>query len=100
MLRGNEVSTMCAHEGVVAFRPAHTVSGRETIMLGRVQVGEISPSVDPRSRFPFCFRLELPDASSRAWQPARDVADARRQVVGKINDWLNAAGLVPVGGVS
>lgn len=90
---------MEAHDGIVAFRPAQTVSGRETIMLGRVQVGEISPSVDPRSRFPFCFRLELPDASSRAWQPARDVADARRQVVGKINDWLNAAGLVPAGGV-
>lgn len=91
---------MEAHDGVVEFRPAQTTIGRETIMLGRVQVGEISPSVDPRSRFPVCFRLELPDASSRAWQPARDVADARRQVVGKINDWLNAAGLVPAGGVS
>lgn len=90
---------MEAHDGVVEFRPAQIASGRETIMLGRVQVGEISPSVDPRSRFPVCFRLELPDASSRAWQPARDVADARRQVVGKINDWLNAAGLVPAGGV-
>lgn len=84
------------HDGVVGFRPAQTSIGRETIMLGRVQVGEISPSVDPRSRFPFCFRLELPDASSRAWQPARDVADARRQVVGKINDWLDAAGVAPI----
>lgn len=90
---------MCAHEGVVAFRPNQVYVGREMIMLGRVQIGEISPTLDPRSRFPFCFRLELPDASSRAWQPARDVADARRQVVGKINDWLNAAGLVPAGGV-
>ncbi|MBN9007264.1 MAG: hypothetical protein J0H40_17840 [Rhizobiales bacterium] len=88
---------METHEGVVEFRSAQTTSGREMIMLGRVQVGEISPSVDPRSRFPICFRLELPDASSRAWQPARDVADARRQVVGKINDWMIAAGLRPNG---
>jgi hypothetical protein len=35
-------------------------------MLGRVQVGEISPSMDPRSRIPMCFRLYLPGTSSRA----------------------------------
>jgi hypothetical protein len=60
-------------------------------MLGRVPVGEIGPTHGPRARFPICFRLDLPGVSSRAWQPARDAADARRQAVGKINDWLNAA---------
>lgn len=90
--------TVETHEGVVAFRPLTT--GREQIVLGRVQVGEISPTMDPRSRHPVCFRLELPDASSRAWQPARDVADARRQAVGKINDWMIAAGLRPMGRVA
>lgn len=88
---------MESHEGVVEFRPTQMTAGCEMIMLGRVQVGEISPTMDPRSRYLICFRLELPDASSRAWQPARDVADARRQVVGKINDWMIAAGLRPTG---
>lgn len=83
------------HEGVVAFRPQ--ISGREHIVLGRVQVGEISPSMSPHSRFPICFRLELPDSSSRAWQPARDIPDARRQAIEKINDWMIAAGLRPCG---
>ncbi len=87
--------TIETHEGVVAFRPL--TPGREQIVLGRVQVGEISPTMDPRSRHPVCFRLELPDASSRAWQPARDLSDARRQAVEKINDWMIAAGLRPTG---
>jgi hypothetical protein len=46
------------HDGVVAFEPLSP--GRESIMLGRVQVGEISPSTDPRSRVPMCFHLDLP----------------------------------------
>jgi hypothetical protein len=29
--------------------------------------------------------------------PARDIADAQRQALGKINDWLNAADLRPNG---
>jgi hypothetical protein len=86
------------HEGVVAFRPL--TPGREQIVLGRVQVGEISPSLNPVSRFPVCYRLDLPDNSSRAWQPARDVADARRQDLEKINDWMIAAGVRPVGGAN
>jgi len=86
------------HEGVVAFRPL--TQGRESIVLGRIQVGEISPSNDPRSRFPTCFRLELPDSSSRAWTPASDIADARRKAIAKINDWMIAAGLRPNGGAS
>jgi hypothetical protein len=81
------------HEGVVAFRPL--TPGREAVMLGRVQVGEISPTLNPRGRFPVCFRLSLPDCSSHAWQPAHDVADAQRQAIDKINDWLNAAELRP-----
>jgi hypothetical protein len=88
---------METHEGVVAFEPM--IMGRQGIMLGRVRVGEIAPSEirDPNSRCAFCFRLDLPDMSSRAWQPARDVADAQRQALVKINDWLNAAGVTPIG---
>ncbi|MBR0687324.1 hypothetical protein JQ594_15440 [Bradyrhizobium manausense] len=83
------------HDNVVGFRAVSP--GRERIVLGRVQVGEIGPAMDPRSRFPICFRLELPDASSKAWQPARDVADARRQAAEKVKDWMVAAGLAPIG---
>jgi len=87
-----------SHDGVVAFRPLS--AGREAIVLGLVDVGEISPVADPRSRFDMCFRLELPGLSSRAWQPARDAADARRQALERINDWLNAADLRPNGKAS
>jgi hypothetical protein len=85
-----------SHDGVVAFRPLSV--GREAIVLGLVDVGEISPVMDPRSRFEMCFRLDLPGSSSRAWQPARDVDDARRQAVAVIGDWLEATNLRPNGG--
>jgi hypothetical protein len=81
------------HEGVVAFRPL--TPGRQAIVLGLVDIGEISPTLDPRSRFPVCFRLDLPCCSSRAWTPARDVDDAKRQALIKISDWLDAADLCP-----
>lgn len=81
------------HEGVVAFQPA--ALGRETILLGRVQVGEIVPI--ERGAWQASFRLLLPEASATSWRPARDVADARRLALIKINDWLNAAGLAPSG---
>lgn len=83
------------HEGVVAFTSLSP--GRERIMLGLMQVGEISPTMDPSSRLPICFRLDLPGVSSRAWHPSRTIEDARRQAAVKINDWLNAAGLTPQG---
>lgn len=83
------------HEGVVAFRPL--TPGRQAIVLGLVDIGEISPTLDPRSRYPTCFRLDLPGCSSRAWTPARDVDDAKRQAIAMINDWLNAADLRPNG---
>jgi hypothetical protein len=41
------------------------------------------------------FKIDLPGLSSRAWQPARDTQDARRQALARINDWLNAAGVQP-----
>lgn len=66
-------------------------------MLGRVQVGEIGPVQNPLSRFPICWKIDLPLATSRAWQPAIDVDDARRRILTKINDWLNAADLRPNG---
>lgn len=81
------------HEGVVAFQPA--ALGRETILLGRVQVGEIMPI--ERGAFTASFRLLLPEASATSWRPARDVGEARRLALIKINDWLNAAGVAPLG---
>ncbi len=82
-----------SHEGVVAFAPL--TLGREAVMLGRVQVGEIMPTDGGRHQV--CFRLLLPDASATSWRPARDLADARRLTLIKINDWLNAADLRPNG---
>ncbi|MCK1536852.1 MULTISPECIES: hypothetical protein [unclassified Bradyrhizobium] len=85
-----------AHEGVVSFEPL--TLGREAVMLGKVRVGEISPLDGSRHRA--CFRLSLPEASATSWRPANDVDDAKRLALIKINDWLNAAGLVPTGGVA
>ncbi len=82
-----------AHDGVVAFRPI--ALGREAVMLGRVQVGEIMPTDGGRHQA--CFRLSLPDVSASSWRPAADIADARRLALVKINDWLNAADLRPNG---
>jgi hypothetical protein len=84
------------HQGIVAFEPLSP--GREAVMLGRVQVGEIGPTLHPLGRFPVCWKIDLPQATSRAWQPADDVDDAHRKVLDKINDWLNAADLRPAGG--
>ncbi|WP_316172437.1 hypothetical protein [Bradyrhizobium sp. SZCCHNRI2049] len=81
------------HDGVVAFQPLSP--GRESIMLGLVQVGEISPTLHPSSRAPTCFRLMLPGVSSRPWHPAQSIEDARRLAAAKIGDWIEAAGLTP-----
>ena len=84
-----------AHDGVVSFE--RLTLGREAVMLGKVRVGEISPIES--GRYQACFRLLLPEASaSHAWQPARDIDDAKRLALAKVNDWLQAAGLVPAGG--
>jgi hypothetical protein len=82
------------HQGVVAFEPL--TLGREAVMLGRVQVGEIMPTGG--KRFQFAFRLSLPDTGASAWRPAADLTEARRLAAIKINDWMNAAGVVPAGG--
>lgn len=84
------------YDGVLTFQSL--TLGREAVMLGRVQVGEIMPT--EQGRFSACFRLTLPDASATSWRPARDVAAARRLAAIKINDWLNAAGVVPIGGIA
>jgi hypothetical protein len=81
------------HEGVVAFQPASL--GRETIHLGRVQVGEIMPI--ERGYYAASFRLYLPEASATSWRPVRSIDEAHRLATIKINDWLNAAGLRPTG---
>lgn len=70
-------------------------SGREAARLGCVQIGEIGPVHDPRSRFPVCFRVFLPESAAATWRPAIDNADARRQLTDHVNDWLNAADLRP-----
>ncbi|ULK98868.1 hypothetical protein [Bradyrhizobium sp. I71] len=83
------------HEGIVTFEPL--TLGREAILLGKVRIGEISPI--ERGRYRACFRIGLPEASAfTGWRPAVDVAEAKRLVAIEINDWLNAAGLVPAGG--
>lgn len=84
-----------AHAGVVSFEPQP--SGRETVLLGRVTVGEISPTADPRGRYTMCFRLALPDSAAGAWQPATNSEAARRGVLQHLNDWLNAADVRPNG---
>ncbi|SDC07616.1 hypothetical protein SAMN05216337_1001194 [Bradyrhizobium brasilense] len=85
------------YSGVVAFEPLSL--GREAVMLGRVQVGEIMPAEGEHAKA--CFRLRLPDASATAaWWPVADIAEARRLAAIKINDWMNAAGVVPAGRLS
>lgn len=79
-------------DSILTFRPV--ALGREVVMLGRVQVGEIIPN---EGRYQACFRLTLPDASASSWRPVRDLVDARRLAAIKINDWLNAADLRPNG---
>ncbi len=80
------------HQGVVAFQP--TTPGCEAVMLGRIEVGEIGPVRDPRSRFPFYFRIDLPHSRTNArLNPALSIEDAREQVLAKIGSWLILAGL-------
>jgi hypothetical protein len=87
------------HEGVVAFRT--DAPGRERILLGRIPIGEIGPVHDDRAPgITSWLRIDLPFVSSRRHLPARDVADARRQALEKINDWMIAAGVRPVGGAA
>lgn len=83
-----------SHDGVVAFKPL--TLGREAVMLGRVQVGEIMPTTDS-DRHGACFRLTLPEASATAWRPAPDMDAARRGALSKIAEWLEAAELKPMG---
>jgi hypothetical protein len=81
-----------AHAGVVAFKPQQL--GRELVMLGQVQVGEIVPIEAGRYSASYC--LHLPQCPTR-WRPAADAETARRLVLAHVNDWLNAAGLTPLG---
>ena len=72
----------------------HLGLGREAVVLGRVQVGEIMELDSDRAGA--CFRLMLPEASATNWRPVRDRDEARRLSRVKVADWLNAAGLRPV----
>ncbi|NEV79291.1 hypothetical protein DYI24_19865 [Rhodopseudomonas sp. BR0C11] len=65
--------------------------GREAVVLGRVQVGEIMEMEGDRGGA--CFRLTLPEASTTSWRPARDRDEARRLSRGQVSDWIEAAGL-------
>ncbi len=88
--------TQEAHDGVVAFVPLS--AGREQVRLGRLSVGEIGPVHDPRSLYPYFWGLTLPWAmTSYKIAPARDIEDARKQVLERINDWLQLANLRPNG---
>ncbi|AVT76615.1 hypothetical protein RPPS3_25520 [Rhodopseudomonas palustris] len=68
--------------------------GREAVVLGRVQVGEIMEIEGDRGGA--CFRLNLPEASTTSWRPVRDRDEARRLSRGQVSDWIEAAGLRPV----
>lgn len=74
--------------GEVIFEPQS--SGRELIKLGAVQIGEIMPNDNIRSRFKVTFRLRLPESQAWTWRPAYDAADARRRAELHISDWLEA----------
>lgn len=85
-----------AHDGVVAFTPLS--AGREQVKLGQLTVGEIGPVGDPRSQYAYYWGLTLPWAMSQyKLAPARDIEDARKQVVDRIGDWLQLANLRPNG---
>jgi hypothetical protein len=65
-----------SNRGRITWAGKHTTAwwrfalalGREAVMLGRVQVGEIMPTDGGRHQA--CFRLTLPDASAASWRPA------------------------------
>ncbi len=78
--------------GPVVFKPL--AAGREAVMLGLVQVGEIMPLQDQR-KHKASYRIMLPDCAAVAWRPVLDIEAARRGVLHHINDWLNAADLRP-----
>ncbi|NPU69987.1 hypothetical protein HL667_33700 [Bradyrhizobium sp. 83012] len=82
------------HDGIVLFAPLSP--GCERILLGTIEIGEIRPTQHPSARLPICFKLDLPNVSSRPWHPAQSIEDARRLAAAKIGDWIDAAGLVPV----
>ncbi|ODM71700.1 NADAR family protein [Bradyrhizobium elkanii] len=65
------------------------------MLIGRVEVGEIMPADAGRTQA--CFHLSLPGASGSSWHPAADITEARRLAAIMINEWMNAAGVVPAG---
>lgn len=69
-------------------------AGREAVMLGAVQVGEIMPITEP-IKHSHCFRVTLPDSAATRWRPAGSLDAARRGIHRFIGDWLNAADLRP-----
>lgn len=71
-------------------------SGREEVMLGNIIVAEIAPAAMP-GRHSHTFRIMLPEAGVTGFRPARDLGVARWQVHRLIGEWLNAAGLRPIG---
>lgn len=81
-----------SRDGPVVFKPL--AAGRELVMLGLVQVGEIIPLEDQR-RHKASYRIMLPDCAAVSWRPAVDIEAARRGVLHHINEWLNAADLRP-----
>lgn len=86
------MSGECNAAGPVVFKTLP--AGREAVMLGQVQVGEIMPLEDQR-RHKASYRIMLPDCAAIAWRPVPDIEAARRGVLHHINDWLNAADLRP-----
>lgn len=74
--------------GEVIFEPQ--ASGRELVKLGSVQIGEIMPVADPRSRYKMAVRITLPQSPAGAWQPAHSTDHAHMKARHFISDWLEA----------
>lgn len=68
--------------------------GREVAMLGIIEVGEINPYSAPGRGENCYWRLFLPFASP--WARAASYESARGRLTVKIEQWLEAAGLVPL----
>lgn len=71
---------------MVSFAPA--ADGRELVMLGLVQVGEISPWGGGLS----CWRLWLPSCGGQFGR-AGTLKAAREHLISRIEQWVEAAGL-------
>lgn len=73
---------------LIAF--ATRASGREDLLLGRQLVGYVRPHDGPRGARAL-WQIFLPRETSRSWQGAADVVQARRALLCAVAEWFEAA---------